>query len=174
VMSLAPAPLAIPLPIVNGQLRMVCQHAQPCRCTGHCHRPRAPSPPDEVLPSHPHPMLEGLPTPTKTLTTLAPATSPCFSVVSSPPTFSTTSPTPSLLPFTFSSEVLLSLGEGPPIHFVLVIHHHRSAHDTSTNLVMLANVMAPGPPIHRSTFFVGGIINPALPINNQSTWNGWA
>jgi hypothetical protein len=67
-------------------------------------------------------------------------------------------------------------GEGPPIHFVLVIHHHRSrsAHDASTNLVVLADVMAPGLPIHRSTFFVGGVIGPVLPINNQSIWNGWA
>jgi hypothetical protein len=63
-------------------------------------------------------------------------------------------------------------GEGPPIHFVLVIHHNRSAHDASTNLVLLANVMPPGLPIHRSTFFVGGVIGPTLPINNQSTWNG--
>jgi hypothetical protein len=106
--SLALAPLAIPLPIVDGQLRMVRQCARPRRCTGRRHRSCMPSPPDKVLPSHPHPMLGGLPMPTKTLTTLAPATSPCCSVVSSPPTFSTTSPTPSLLPFTFSSKVLLS------------------------------------------------------------------
>ncbi len=66
------------------------------------------------------------------------------------------------------------LGEGPPIHFVLVIHHHRSSHNASTNLVVLANIMAPGLPIHRSIFFMGCIIGPALPINNQSTWNGWA
>jgi hypothetical protein len=112
--SLALAPSAIPSPIVDGQLRTVRQRARPCRCTGCHHRPRAPSPPDEVLPSHPHPMLGGLPTPTKTLTTLAQATSPCRSVVLSPPTFLTTSPTPSLLPFafTFSREVLLFLGGG--------------------------------------------------------------
>ncbi len=112
VTSLALAPLAIPSPIINGQLRMVCQRAQSCRCTVCCHHPCAPSPPDEVLPSHPHPTLGGLPTPTKTLTTLAQATSPCCSVVSSPPTFSTTSPTPSRLPFTFSSKVLLFSGGG--------------------------------------------------------------
>jgi hypothetical protein len=54
-------------------------------------------------------------------------------------------------------------GEGPPIHSVLVarIHHHRYAHDESTNLVVLANVMAPGLPIHRSTSFAGGDIGPA-------------
>jgi hypothetical protein len=47
-----------------------------------CLRPHAPSLPDKVLTSHPHPPLKGLPTPTKTLTTLAPVTSPCCSVVS--------------------------------------------------------------------------------------------
>jgi hypothetical protein len=110
--SLALAPLAIPSPIIDGQLWTVRQRAQPCCCTGCHHHPCAPSPPGKVLPSHPHPTLGGLPTPTKTLTTLARATSPCCSVVPSPLTFSTTSPTPSLLPFTFSSKVLLSLGGG--------------------------------------------------------------
>jgi hypothetical protein len=61
VTSLALAPSAIPLPIVNGQLRMVRQRAQPCHCTGRHHRPCMPSPPDKVLPSHPHPTLGGLP-----------------------------------------------------------------------------------------------------------------
>jgi hypothetical protein len=111
-MSLALAPLAIPLPIVDRQLRMVRQRARPCCRTGRHHRPCVPSPPDKVLPSPPHPTLGRLPTPTKTLTTLARATSPCYSVVSSPPTFLTTSPTTSLLPFTFSCKVLLSLGGG--------------------------------------------------------------
>ncbi len=57
--------------------------------------------------------------------------------------------------------------EGPPIQSVLVarLHHHRSAHDASTNLVVLANIMAPGLPIHRRTFFAGGNINPAPPTN---------
>jgi hypothetical protein len=110
--SLALAPLAIPSSIVDGQLWTVRQRSRPRHCSGRHHRPCAPSPPDEVLPSHPHPTLGGLPMPTKTLTTLAQATSPCRSVVSSSPTFSTTSPTPSLLPFTFSSEVLLSSGGG--------------------------------------------------------------
>jgi hypothetical protein len=68
--SLALAPSAIPSPIVDGQLRMVHQCARPCCCTGCRHRPHVPSPPDEVLPSHPHPTLGGLPMPTKTLTTL--------------------------------------------------------------------------------------------------------
>ncbi len=53
-------------------------------------------------------------------------------------------------------------GEGLPIHSVLVarIHHHRSAHDASTNLVVLANIMDPGLPNHRSTFLAGGNISP--------------
>jgi hypothetical protein len=110
--SLALAPPAIPSPIVDGQLRMVRQRALPHCCTGRRHCPCAPSPPDKVLPSQPHPMLGGLLMPTTTLTTLARATSPRCSVVSSPPTFTTTSHTPSLLPFTFSSKVHLSLGGG--------------------------------------------------------------
>ncbi len=109
---LALAPSALPPPTVDGQLWTVRQCARPCWHTGCCYCPRAPSPPDAVLPSHSHPTLGGLPTSTKSLTTLARATLPCCSVVSSPPTFSTTSPTPSLLPFTFSSKVLLSLEEG--------------------------------------------------------------
>ncbi len=111
-MSLALALLALPLPTINGQLRTIRQRAVPHHCTGCRHHPCAPSPPNKVLPYHPLPMLGGLPTPTKTLTTLAQATLPCCSVVSSPPTFLTIYSTPSLLPFTFSSEVLLSLRGG--------------------------------------------------------------
>ncbi len=49
----------------------------------------------------------------------------------------------------------------------MVTHHshHGSAHDESTILVVFADVMAPGLPIHRSTFSVGGDIGPALPTN---------
>ncbi len=51
--SLTLAPWAIPLPIVNRQLRMVSQRAGPRHCTGCCHCPCMPSPPDEVLaPTH--------------------------------------------------------------------------------------------------------------------------
>jgi len=57
VTSLILAPAAIPL--LNGQLQTVCQRAQTCCRTGCHHRPCKPSPPDEVLPSHPHPMLGG-------------------------------------------------------------------------------------------------------------------
>jgi hypothetical protein len=53
--SLALAPLAIPSPIVDGQLRTVRQRTRPHCCTGRHHRPRVPISPDEVLPSHPHP-----------------------------------------------------------------------------------------------------------------------
>ncbi len=39
-------------------------------------------------------------------------------------------------------------------------------HANATNLIaMLAVAMAPGLPIHRSTFFAGSDIGPALPIN---------
>jgi hypothetical protein len=113
VISLALALSAIPSPIIDGQLQTVRQRARPCCCTGCCHRPCAPSPPDKVLPSHPHPMLGGgLPMPTTILTTLARVTPSCCSVMSSPLTSSMTSSTPTLLPSIFSGEVLLSLGGG--------------------------------------------------------------
>jgi hypothetical protein len=50
---------------------------------------------------------------------------------------------------------------------MMVTHHshHGSAHDKSTVLIVFANVMAPGLPIHRSTFSAGGNIGPALPTN---------
>ncbi len=48
--SLALAPLALTLPTVDGQLRMVCQCAWPCCCTGCRHRPCAPSPPERSYP----------------------------------------------------------------------------------------------------------------------------
>ena len=43
--------------------------------------------------------------------------------------------------------------------------HHGSAHDDITVLVVLAVVMAPGLPIYRSTFLVGGDIGPVFPTN---------
>jgi hypothetical protein len=110
--SLALALPAIPSPTVDGQLRTVRQRARPRCCTGCRHRSCPSSPPDKVLPSHPHPMLGGLPSPTTTLTMLAQVTPPCCSVMLSPPTSSTTSSTPSILPSTFSGKVLLSRGGG--------------------------------------------------------------
>ncbi len=67
-------------------------------------------------------------------------------------------------------------GEGLPIYSVFVarLYHHRSAQNASPILVVLTNVIAAGLPIHRCTFFMGGIIGPMLPTNNQSTLNGWA
>jgi hypothetical protein len=70
-LSLALAPLAIPSPTVDGQLRMVRQCTQPRCPTSRRHRLCTPSPPDKVLPSHPHPLLGGAPTSTTTLTMLA-------------------------------------------------------------------------------------------------------
>jgi hypothetical protein len=54
-----------------------------------------------------------------------------------------------------------------PIHSVTVdlLFHHGSTHDESTILFVVADVTAHGLPIHRSTFSVGGVINPALPTN---------
>jgi hypothetical protein len=108
VMSLALALSAIPLPIVNGQLRTVRRRARPHRRTGRRHCPCAPSPPDEVLPSHPHPTKEGLSTPTNPPNLLARATTCSGTPSLAPP--STASSTPSLLPFTFGSEEHLLCG----------------------------------------------------------------
>ncbi len=54
-----------------------------------------------------------------------------------------------------------------PTNSVMVTHHshHGSAHNKIIVLVMFANVMAPGLPIHRSTFSAGGNIGPVLPTN---------
>jgi hypothetical protein len=113
VMSLALAPSAIPSPIVDGQLWMVRQHTRPCRCTGCRRRPCAPSPPDKVLSSHPHPTVEGLSIPTNPPNLLARVTT-CSGTPSlaSPLTASST---PSLLSFTFGNKVCLSL-EGVVAH----------------------------------------------------------
>jgi hypothetical protein len=105
--SLALAPLAILSPILDGQLWTVRRRTQPCRCTGCCHRPCAPSPSDKVLPSHPHPTVEGLSMPTNPPNLLARATTHSGMPSLAPP--STASSTPSLLPFTFGSKVCLSL-----------------------------------------------------------------
>jgi hypothetical protein len=57
--------------------------------------------------------------------------------------------------------------QGMPIDSMLVTHHshHGSSHDKSNVLVMFADVMAHGLPIHRSTFSAGGNISPVLPTN---------
>jgi hypothetical protein len=111
--SLALALSAIPSPIDKDQLRMVRQCSQPRHCTGCRHRPSAPSPPDEVLPSHPHPTVEGLPMPTNPPNLLARATT-CSGTPSLAPPLTASFP-PSLLPFTFGSKVCLSL-EGVVVH----------------------------------------------------------
>jgi hypothetical protein len=113
VTSLALAPLAIPSPIVNGQLRTVRRRAQPCRRTGRRYRPHAPSPPDEVLPSHPHPTKEGLSMPTNPPNLVARATTRSGTLSLATPL--TASSTPFLLPFTIGSEVCLS-SEGVVAH----------------------------------------------------------
>jgi hypothetical protein len=70
----------------------------------------APSPPDKVPPSHPHPTPEGLSIPTAPPTLLARAALSLGMPSLAP--FFTASSTPSLLPFTFGSKVFLSLGGG--------------------------------------------------------------
>ncbi len=92
---------------------VTCRRAQPCRHTGCRHRPCVPSPPDEVLPSHPHLTVEGLSTPTNPPNLLVRATTRSGTPSLASPL--TASSTPSLLPFTFGSEVCLSL-EGVVAH----------------------------------------------------------
>jgi len=80
--------------------------AQPRRCTGRRHTPRAPSSFIEVAPTHPELSQGGLTT--SQSTTLAGVTSPSRSVVSSTPQAWTTPHTPSLQPFSFNEGALLS------------------------------------------------------------------
>ena len=90
---------ALPSPDVNSQRQTVRPRARPRRRTGRRNIPRAPSSYVAVAPTHPELLQRGLPTPTSI--TLAGATSPCCSVVSSTPPGWTTSHTPSLQSFTF-------------------------------------------------------------------------
>jgi hypothetical protein len=164
--SLALAPPAIPSPIVDSQLRMVRQCARPCLVVALV---------AATVLAHPVLLTRSYP-PNHTqcwggfLCQLRPLPRwgeqphlvaqwchlrPSRGHPLLPPTY----------PLSSVSRYFYLWGEGPPIHFVLVIHHHRSAHDASTNFVVLANVMAPGLPIHRSTFFVGGVIGPEPPTN---------
>ena len=92
--------------------QLVCQRARPRCRTGRRNCPRAPSPPDEAPPSHPHQMLGGLHMPAST--TLVQATSLCRSVVSSTTPSLMAPPTSSLLllPFTFLGDVVRSSSGG--------------------------------------------------------------
>jgi hypothetical protein len=170
--SLALAPSAIPSPIIDGQLWTVRRCARPPHRTGRRHHPCAPSPPDEVLPSHPHPTVEGLSTPTNPPNLLARETT-CSGTWSLAPPL-TASSTPSLLPFTYGSKVCLSLegivahpfcagGLTPPPrkrtrckHCPLRVCRHHGPR-------------APNPQEH---LLRGRRHRPRAP--NQSTLNGWA
>ena len=103
-------PAAQPLHDVDGQLQTVRPRARPRRRTGRRNIPRAPSSFVEVAPTHPELLQGRLPTPT--FITLAGATSPCCSVVSSTPPGWTTSHTPSLQPFTFDEGAVPTSGGG--------------------------------------------------------------
>jgi hypothetical protein len=156
--SLALAPLAIPSPIVDGQLRTVRQRTQPCRCTGCRHHPCVPSPPDKVLPSCPHPTVEGLSMPTNPPNLLARATTCSGTLSLAPP--STSSSTPSLLPFTFGSKLCLSL-EGVVAHpFCAGGLTPPPQKRTRCKHQPLCVCRRHGLLIHRSTFFADGDIGP--------------
>jgi hypothetical protein len=101
---------ALPSPDVDSQRQTVRPRARPCRRTGWRNIPRAPSSYVAVAPTHPELLQGGLPTPTSI--TLAGATSPCCSMVSSTLPGWTTSHTPSLQPFTFDEGAVHTSGGG--------------------------------------------------------------
>ena len=101
---------ALPSPDVDSQRQTVRPRAGPCHRTGRRNIPRAPSSYAAVAPTHPELLQGGLPTPTSI--TLAGATSPCCSMVSSTPPGWTTSHTPSLQPFTFDEGAVHTSGGG--------------------------------------------------------------
>ena len=107
---------ALPSPDVDNQRQTVRPRAQPRRRTGRRNIPRAPSPYVAVAPTHPELLQGGLPAPTSI--TLAEATSPCCSMVSSTPPGWTTSHTPSLQPFTFDDGAIHTSwgGNAHPFH----------------------------------------------------------
>jgi hypothetical protein len=173
--SLALAPLALPLPTIDGQLWMVRQCTSPWHFTGHHHRPCTPSPPDEGPPSLPQQMMGGSPTPTATHTRLARATSPCHSQVSSPPTSLMTPSPPYLLPFTFSDKACLPLGgatahpfrdRGKPPTWKWK-HTQRKRHPCR-----VCQHHGPRAPNQPELFLCRQHHQPCAP--NQSTSNGWA
>jgi hypothetical protein len=170
--SLALAPSALPLPTIDGQLPMVHQRARLCCCTSCCHHPHAPSPPDEVFPSHPHQTVEGLSTPTETPNLLARATS-CLGTPSLAPSSMALS-TPSLLPFTFGSKVCLS-SEGVVAHpfcaggLTPPPRKHSQRKHQPCHAGRCHGPRAPDPQEH---LLCGQRHRPRTP--NQSTSNGWA
>ncbi len=111
--SLAGSP-ALPSPDVDSQRQTVRPRARPRRRTGRRNIPRAPSSYVAVAPTHPELLQGGLPTPTSI--SLAGATSPCCSMVSSTLPGWTTSHTPSLQPFTFNQGAVHTSGGGKNAH----------------------------------------------------------
>jgi hypothetical protein len=95
-----------------------CQRKRCCRRPGHHSGPRVPNPPDEAIPSHPQPTMEGTSTPTPTPPTLSVRANnlPCLEMSLAPPPSMPLS-SPSLLPFTLVSSDSTNLGGG--IHSIL-------------------------------------------------------
>jgi hypothetical protein len=187
--SLLPAvPLSPPSPTTSSPLQTVCRRVRPHRRTGRCNRPRAHSPIDEALPSHPQPMWGGgtsmpiLAVPTLLARAIsipcsesARASSPTCSVMPSQLLSMTASSSPSLQPFDVKNAVsmLLDVGgahpfrdRGLPLPPRKHAHGRRHPH-------RVVDDMAHGLPIHRSTSFVVNVIGLARPTNVEDGLRWW-
>jgi hypothetical protein len=116
--NLLPAvPPTLPLPTTGSRPQAVCQCVRPCRGTGHCNLPCAPSPIDAALPSHPQPTRGGTSPPILAVLTLlaqdsARANSPPCLETPSPLLTMTASSSPSLQPFGVEKAVSMLFDRG--------------------------------------------------------------
>jgi hypothetical protein len=116
--NLLPAvPPTPPLPTTGSRPQAVWQRVRPCRHTGRCNLPRAPSPINAALPSHPQPTCGGTPPPILAVLTLlaqdsARANSPPCLETPSPLLTMTASSSPSLQPFGVKKVVSMLLDGG--------------------------------------------------------------
>ncbi len=185
--SLLPAvPSPLPLPTTGSPLRTVCRRIRPCRCTGCRNRPRAPSPIDEALPSHPQPTWGRTSTPISAVPTLlaraisiprselARASSPTRSVTPSQLLSMTESSSPSLQPFDVKNAVsmLLDVGGAHPFRDCgLPLPPRKRAHGRR-HPRRICRRHGPRAPNSPEPLLCGRRHRPRTP--NQSTVNGWA
>ena len=164
-------------PPVDNDHTAVAWRARPRRRTGRRNRPRAPSPPDEGLPSLPIQQQGGPLTPT--MTALARATLPCHSTVSSSTTHHlTTPPPPTLIPHNTDVDVgvytLFSGGGGAhPFRECGPTPPHRKCTRRKRRPLRVCRRHGPCAPDHADSLLLGRRHRPRAP--NQSTCtNGWA